>query len=150
MREAPDQVHNQHNEGTQQHEGQAKNQDEPQGTAESRDVSADRRGWIAVKAARKDRHVSPSFGTFIGANITASPNTGFSERADCTICVVWLNRNTANTNTMNAARARTILFDGGGHRSLLYQYRRMPGGRRGVHLTALYPPSPMCPGRQRL
>ena len=29
MGEAPDEVHNQCNEGTQQHEGQAKNQDEP-------------------------------------------------------------------------------------------------------------------------
>ena len=46
----------------------------------------------------------------VSAHITASPNTGFSERADCTICVVWLNRNTANTSTMNAATVRAIFL----------------------------------------
>ena len=69
MSQAPDEPENQGDECAQQHQWQTKNQDEPQGTAESRDVSVDRRGRIAVKAARKDGHVPTSFGTFIEADI---------------------------------------------------------------------------------
>jgi hypothetical protein len=70
MRQAPDEPDNQGDECSQQHQWQAKNQDEPQGTGKSRDFSAHRRGRIAVKAARKYRHIPAAFGTFIEANIS--------------------------------------------------------------------------------
>ena len=46
----------------------------------------------------------------MSAHMTPLPKTGFTARADWTICIVWLKRKMVNTTRMNAATSRAIFF----------------------------------------